>query len=108
MTLENTLRQQLNKAEPGGVHASFGDWTVSIFADKSDSLSCALKELALDRATPVREDLDTWAKRIAGTATGLLEPLRLIEVDGPLGKALLRSDAPSVKDGKSYYYEPVL
>lgn len=37
MTLEKTLRQQLNKAEPGGFHVSVDDWTVSVFAEKSDS-----------------------------------------------------------------------
>jgi hypothetical protein len=108
MTLEKTLRQQLNKTEPGGFHVSFGDWAVTLLADKSDSLSCALTELTLDRAAPIQEDLDAWAKRIAQTATGLMEPLRLIEVDRPLGKALLRSEAPSLLDGKAFYYELLL
>jgi hypothetical protein len=34
--------------------------------------------------------------------------LRLIEVDRPLGKALLRSQTPSVRDGQAFYYELVL
>jgi hypothetical protein len=108
MTLEKTLRQQLNKTEPGGFHVCSGDWTVTLLADKSDSLSCALTELTLDRAAPIREDLETWARRIAAAATGLMEPLRLIEVDRPLGKALLRSETPSLLDGKAFYYELVL
>jgi hypothetical protein len=108
MTLEKTLRQQLNKAEPGGFHVSVGDWTVGVFAEKSDSLSCALKELALDCATPVQEDLDTWATRVARSTTGLLEALRVVEVDAALGKALLRSDAPTLQSGKALYYEVML
>ncbi len=108
MTLENTLRQQLNKPEAGGFHVSFGDWSVTLVTDKADSLSCALKELTLEKGAPINEDLDAWAARVADCATGLLEPLRLIEVDRPLGKALLRSDKPSVKDGKSFYYELLL
>ncbi len=108
MTLEKTLRQQLSKTEPGGFQISSGDWTITLLADKSDSLSCALTELTLDRAGPIQEDLDAWAKRIAQTATGLMEPLRLIEVDPPLGKALLRSEAPSMLDGKAFYYELLL
>jgi hypothetical protein len=108
MTLEKTLRQQLSKTEPGGFHVSSGGWTITLLADKSDSLSCALTELTLDRAAPVQEDLDTWAQRVAATATGLMEPLRLIEVDRPLGKALLRSEKPSLMDGKAFYYELVL
>ena len=108
MTLEKTLRQQLNKAEPGGFHVSVGDWTVSVFAEKSDSLSCALNELTLDRATPIQEELDTWANRVAKATTGLLETLRVVEVDAALGKALLRSDAPKMQNGKSLYYELML
>jgi hypothetical protein len=108
MTLEKTLRQQLSKTEPGGFQMSCGDWAVTLRADKSDSLSCALTELTLDRAGPIQEDLDAWAKRVAHSATGLMEPLRLIEVDRPLGKALLRSETPSLLDGKAFYYELVL
>jgi len=108
MIPEKTLRQQLSKKEPGGFPVLLGDWTVNLVADQCDSLSCALKELTLDRATPVREELEGWATRIAATATGLMEPLRLIEVDRPLGKAVLRSAAPVHEDGKALYYELVL
>jgi hypothetical protein len=108
MTLENTLRQQLSKPHTGGFQVSTGDWKINLVAEKSDSLSCALKELTLEKASPIGEDLDAWATRVAANATGLMEPLRLIEVDRPLGKALLRSDAPTVKDGKALYYELVL
>ncbi len=108
MTLEKTLRQQLNKTESGGFPVSMGDWTIGLVADKSDSLSCALRELTLDRATPIADELDTWATRIAKTVTGLMEPLRVIEVDLPLGKAMLRSDAPARQDGKAFYYELLL
>ena len=108
MTLENTLRQQLNKPQTGGFQVSHGDWTITVFADKTDSLSCALKELSVAKGTPIADDLETWATRVAAKATGLLEPLRLIEVDRPLNKALLRSAAPSVKEGKALYYELLL
>src|SRR5688572_19075190 len=108
MTLENTLRQQLNKPQAGGFQVSHGDWTITVFADKTDSLSCALTELTVAKGSPIADDLETWATRVAAKATGLLEPLRLIEVDRPLNKALLRSEAPSIKDGKSFYYELLL
>src|SRR5687767_12287311 len=108
MTLEKTLRQHLNKAEPGGFHVSVGDWTVSVFADKCDSLGCALKELALDRPAPVQHDLETWARGVAKSTMGLLEALRVVEIDGALGKALLRSDVPRVEEGRALYYELVL
>jgi hypothetical protein len=108
MTLENTLRQQLSDMPPGGFHLTINDWNVTLATDRHDSLSCALKELTLDKAAPIAEDLRPWAERIADRATGLLEPLRLIEVDTPIGKALLRSETPTLKDGKAYYYELLL
>jgi hypothetical protein len=108
MTLENTLRQQLNNAESGGFHVSFGGWNVTLVADQRDSLSCALKELTLDNSTQIREELPVWADRVARQASGLMEPLRLVEVDRPLGKALLRSAAPAARDGKTFYYELLL
>ncbi len=108
MTLENTLRHQLSNPEPGGFHVSHGDWNVTLTAEKNDSLSCALRDLTLERNAPIQEELPAWAARVAERATGLIEPLKLIEVDQPLGKALLRSAAPTVKDGKSYYYELLL
>lgn len=108
MTLENTLRQQLNNPQSGGFQVSHGDWTVFVAVDKMDSLSCALKELSLKKATSPTVDVDSWATRVAAKATGLLEPLRLIETDRTLAKALLRSATPSVQDGKALYYELVL
>jgi len=108
MTLESTLRQQLNNLESGSRTFALGDWTLRLTVEKNDSLSCALTELALEHAAPIGEEVDTWANRIAGSATGLLEPLRLIELDRPVGKALLRSESPAKREGKAYYYELLL
>ena len=108
MTLENTLRHQLNNAEAGGFHVSHDGWNVTLAADKRDSLSCALNELTLERNAPIDEKLPVWAARVAERATGLLEPLCVIEVDQPIGRALLRSETPTVNGGKSFYYELLL
>ncbi len=108
MTLEKTLRHQLNNPEAGGFHVSLAGWDVTLVADRQDSLSCSLKELALARNTPIQEELHAWATRIADRATGLLEPLKLVEVDRAIGKALLRSETPVVSDGKTCYYELLL
>jgi hypothetical protein len=105
MTLENMLRQQLSNPESGGFHFDAGGWSVTLAADKNDSLSCALRELTLEKSAAIPEELQAWAACIAERVSGLLEPLTLIEVDQPLGKALLRSRAPTVRDGKSCYYE---
>lgn len=108
MTLEKTLRQQLNSPEAGGFHVQAGGWSVTLAAEKKDSLSCALNELSLERAGAVQEDLRAWATRVADSATGLLEPLHVLEVDAPRGQALLRSEAPTVHDDRAHYYELVL
>ena len=108
MTLENTLRQQLNDPASAGFHIAFGGWTVTLVADKRDSMSCALKELTLNNNARIAEELPAWASRVAKQATGLMEPLRALEVDQPLGKALLRSQAPTATSGKAFYYELLL
>jgi hypothetical protein len=108
MTHEKMLRQQLNKAKAGGFQVSFGGWNLTLVADRCDSLSCAIKELALQRNTPIQEVLTSWAKRIAAQATGLLEPLRLVEADLALKSAVLRSTAPSVSEEVACYYELAL
>ncbi len=108
MTLENTLRHQLSNPEAGGFHVHAAGWNVTVAVDKSDSLSCSLTDLTLERNAPIQEELHLWAARIADYVTGLLEPLRVVEVDQPLGKAMLRSEMPMQKDGKSFYYELLL
>lgn len=108
MTLEKTLRQQLSEPGNAGFHVHADGWNITLASDKGDSLSCSLNELALDHAAPVSEELRDWAQRVAENATGLMEPLHVIEVDARLGKALLRSETPCVRDGKSYYYELLL
>ena len=61
-----------------------------------------------DRATLPLDDLKAWGQRLASRVTYLMEPLAVLEVDLPLGKALLRSAAPTLRDGKSHYYELLL
>ena len=68
--------------------------------------------MRLGRAVPTAgndpEALRSWAERVAGRATGLLEPLRLVEVDGARDEALLRSEQPARRDEQLHYYEVVL
>jgi hypothetical protein len=108
MTLENTLRQQLSDPETGGFYVAFGGWTVTLVADQRDRMSCALKELTLNNNGPIAEELPAWAERVARQASGLMEPLRVLEVDELLGKAVLRSQAPTLQGGKAFYYELLL
>jgi hypothetical protein len=67
--------------------------------------------MTLRRAAPPAGDapsLRDWAARIARRVTGLLEPLKVIEVDLPRGEALLRSDEPAHRGDDLFYYEVVL
>ena len=69
--------------------------TAAVVADCADRVGCRLWELNLTHAGAGRAaDLKTRAERLAGRATGLMEPLRLIEVDAGRDTALLRSAAP--------------
>ena len=105
MTLVNTLRQHLNSSEPGGFHVSLGDWSVTVAVEKKDSMSCLLTELTVRKNAASPQDVRAWGERIAGRATGLLEPLRLLEADVRLKQAILRSTAPMQHDGQYLYYE---
>lgn len=108
MTAEKVL-QSLSEWAPSGVgrHAlavQTSGGTVHVIADRTDALACALWELALDRAVP-RSGVRAWAESVAARATGLLEPLKLLEADETRGEAVLRSTAPAAKGDRVAYYE---
>src|SRR5215510_1186653 len=114
MTLTESLLPKLSEWKPAGAgrhswSAAIPEagWTVHLSADKADTLSCLVWELTLARTGTAPEGLTLrgWAEGVAKRATGLLEPLRLLEVDEARGEALLRSDAPAKKGGSVAYYE---
>jgi hypothetical protein len=84
-------------------------WTVTLTADRCDALGCLVWELVVRRSTPATATggnaLSAWAERIAGRVTGLLEPLKVVEVDVGRDEALLRSDTPAQCGDKRFYYE---
>lgn len=114
MTLPESLLPKLSEWHPAGVGrhslsvaAPEAGWTVHLTADKADTLSCLVWELTLARTadTPAGLTLKAWAEGIAARATGLLEPLKLVEVDDVRGEALLRSESPAKKGEGVAYYE---
>jgi len=115
MNLAETLLPKLADWRPAGEgrHAvSIGlpehGWAVGLTADRADSVGCRLTQLEATRTVPVPEDaeaLEAHARKAAGRVTGLLEPLRLVEVDRPRNVALLRSEAPAAKGEAVQYYE---
>jgi len=117
MNLANSLQQKLDS------WSHSGDGVQSLaFLDESgvgvrldflhlERLSCEAYELAVTRSAESMAKglhLEGWARRIADEATGLLEPLKLIEVDALRGEALLRSDSPAQRADERFYYEVLL
>lgn len=114
MTLTESLLPKLSEWRPAGdgrhslaAAVPEAGWAAQLTADKADSLSCLVWELTLSRTDPAPDGLtlQTWAEGVAKRATGLLEPLRVLEVDAVRGEALLRSDAPAKKGERVAYYE---
>jgi hypothetical protein len=114
MTLAENLLPRLSDWRPalGGRHSwseAFPDagWTVTLAADKVDSLSCLVWELSLTRTAepPAGLTLRGWATAVADRVSGLMEPLSVYEVDDSRHEAVLRSDAPAKKGEALAYYE---
>ena len=115
MTLEETLLQKLaewrfdNGRQTLTVAHPETGWTATVVADCGDRVGCRVWELNLTRPESAPSaDLKTRAERLAGRATGLMEPLRLIEVDAQDDAALLRSAAPQKRGDDLFYYEVLL
>ena len=113
MTIDEALLQKLASWRPDSVsnrlsvdHAGSG-WQVNLVAEHVDTLGCRLSELTLSRLRPLGEgrSLADQAGRIAGRVTGLLEPLRLVEVDAEHGVAQLRSTSAARRGDDLAYYE---
>src|SRR4051812_8551853 len=115
MSLAETLLSKLADWQPAGegrhavsIEAPDHGWTVGLTADRADTVGCRLTKIDATRSQPIADDdaaLDAHARKAASRATGLLEPLRMVEIDRGRHVALLRSDAPSVKDEAVQYYE---
>jgi hypothetical protein len=115
MNLEETLLQNLaewrfdNGRQTLTVAHPESGWTTAVLADCGDRVGCRVWELNLTRPESAPSaDLKTRAERLAGRATGLMEPLRLIEVDAQGDTALLRSAAPQKRGDDLFYYEVLL
>jgi len=115
MSLAETLLPKLADWRPAGegrhaVSLALPEhgWTVGLTADRADSVGCRLTQVEAARSEPVADDdaaLEAHARRAAGRVTGLMEPLRMVEIDRGRHVALLRSDAPAAKGDALQYYE---
>lgn len=113
MTLDALLLERLADWRPDGTqpgltvdHEATG-WRVQLTADTVDSVGCRLRALEVRRLRPLADapPLADQADRLAANVTGLLEPLRVVEIDGGRGVAQLRSTAPARQGEGLRYYE---
>lgn len=82
---------------------------VELDLEQVDGLACALHRVQVVPAASGSADLAKRGQVLAARVTGLLEPLRVVEVDTPLGVAQLRSQSPSLTEADARaYYELVL
>jgi hypothetical protein len=114
MTLAETLQGRLAEWHPAGEgrHSWSGNfpeagWAVGLAADRTDTLGCLVWELTLTRTAdaPAGLTLKGWADGIAARVSGLMEDLKVVEVDDVRHEALLRSDGPTAKGDDRLYYE---
>jgi hypothetical protein len=115
MSLDEQLREKLAKWRPDSersilnVGDAGGSWSAAIVAECVDVVGCRLWELSLRRAAEAPAvDVKERAEQVCQRVTGLLEPLRLVEVDGPRNTALLRSEQPGQLGDERFYYEVLL
>ena len=115
MTLDELLLEKLAKWRPDSdrktldVSDASGGWSAAVTAECVDVVGCRLWELTLRRTTEAPSDeLETRAEQFCQRVTGLLEPLRLVEVDAPRQS---RCCAASNRDSSAttrFYYEVLL
>ena len=117
MSLDETVLQKLADWRPArgsrqtlAVPDEGSGWAVSMTVDRHDELSSSLWEIAVQRVAPARGGitLQSWASGLAGRVTGLLEPLRVVEIDAQRNEALLRSQEPTRRGADVFYYEILL
>ena len=95
MSLDVLLLEKLANWRPDSdrktldVSDASGGWSAAVTAECVDVVGCRLWELTLRRTTEAPSDeLETRAEQFCQRVTGLLEPLRLVEVDAPRKLAL--------------------
>jgi hypothetical protein len=110
--LTEKLLPKLNEWKPMGRETwveSFDPegWTVSLTADHNDIVGTLAWELKLLRTSdePSHKTGRSWAESIALRSSGLMERIKLLEVDTERSETILRSDTPSKKGDVVSYYE---
>jgi hypothetical protein len=114
--LNETVLQKLADWRPSGERQTLNlpgvasGWALAVTAERNDELGCLAWELNFQRTGPAAAaaNLAGWAQRVAERVTGLLEPLKVVEVDSLRQEALLRSNEPAHRQDRLFYYEVLL
>jgi hypothetical protein len=110
---EKLLKKLVDDPPPGRHLVSVSDdgplgWLAGMTVDRADVVGCVIWEMTLQcRAVDAwnADALTTRSQAIERSVTGLLEPLKLLEVDSLRSEALVRSEAPSLRGDDLHYYE---
>jgi hypothetical protein len=111
MSLVQLLEPELDRQAllgSGKVQLSCGDETLLLELDQVDALSVALRvfTFSTSRLEPLlTPQLTAVADQLAQQLTYLLEPLRVVEIDGAAGAVQMRSNVPQRKAQRRCYYE---
>ena len=104
MTPAEALPPKLSALPPGPQTLDAGNGaTVTVDAERSDSIANVYRSVTVAGAKP--ESVGAWADGVAGRVRGLLEGLKVIEVDSTRDAAVLRSAPPAASGGVRKYYE---
>jgi hypothetical protein len=112
MTLASTVREKLSEWRPAAgrqeLLVATEEGSLILNADRREELGCLVWELTARPADRAARTLSAWAERIVDRVTGLLEPLKVVEIDVERNEAILRSEKPSSRKDQLFYYEVML
>jgi hypothetical protein len=116
MTFVETLKNNLSnwQPEPGRQSLTVQEdhetgWKLELTTTKKESLGCEVVDFALHGKSNDPISLTDWATKIANREPGgLMEALRVLEIDSEQDVAILRSDEPAREEDKVAYYEMCL
>jgi hypothetical protein len=111
--LSETLLQKLSNwrpqspSQPLEIADAVSGWKVAIQAVRADEMACMVWEVQVGRTNPLPSGAPyaERAGRLAESVTGLMEPLRVVEIDDARGEAQLRSAEPRARGTELFFHE---
>lgn len=111
MSYHDDIKLALNSAVVAGgrdLRAKADNGTLVVAIDNADTMSVAFTSFVFQTdklASAETAQLSKIADQLAGKLTYLLEPLRVIEIDGQQGAVQMRSHPPYQREQQTRYYE---